>query len=130
MTKEKWKKLLVWVSAYVGTVVFALVGGYFMLKDDDEKVKKTCKNALITYLVFLAIRAFLSIFSYVGGMFDRWYQSGAYDFYNIASALVSIAAIIVYASCAVYTVFRGGLNAPTAPAAPVEETETSATEEA
>ena len=39
-----WKKLFVWISAYLSYIAFALVGGYVFVKEEDEDVKKTSKT--------------------------------------------------------------------------------------
>ena len=47
--------LIVWASAYVNVIVFALCGGYFFLKSDDESLKNETKKALIVTLIFVGI---------------------------------------------------------------------------
>ncbi len=94
---ERWKKVFIWFSCYMGFTSFAIVGGYTILKSENEELKKTTKTAFITCLIFACISAFLSIFSSFAGMSDHYYSSAAYDFYSIASSLVSVAKIIVYA---------------------------------
>lgn len=94
---KKWKEVLIWLSGYINFVAFALVGGYTIVKSEDEDLKKTTKTAFIVTLIFTAISAFLLIFHYFGSMASGYYGSGAYDFYNIASNIVGIAKIIVFA---------------------------------
>lgn len=93
----KWKSVLIWACGYLNFLAFALVGGYCIVKDEDQELKKTVKTAFIVTLIFAAVSAFLSLFSGIGGMFDGWYGSGAYEFYSVAVTLNSIAKIIVYA---------------------------------
>lgn len=50
----KVKKILVWASAYLNVIAFVLVGGYFMLKDSDEKLKELV-NELLLYGEFLLL---------------------------------------------------------------------------
>ncbi len=94
---EKWKKCLIWFSSYIGFTAFAIIGGYTIVKSENEELKKTTKTAFITCLIFACIGAFLSIFSNFAGMSDNYYNSAAYSFYNISSKLVNVAEIIVYA---------------------------------
>ena len=52
---KKTGTLVLWASAYVNLIVFALCGGYVWLKSDDEYLKNETKKALIVSLVFVAI---------------------------------------------------------------------------
>ncbi len=94
---RKWKNCLIWFSAYMSFIAYALVGGYFILKNDDEEYKKTTKKALIVTMIFAAVSGFFSIFTNFAGMSDAYYSSAAYDFYDIATRLVNVAKIAVYA---------------------------------
>ncbi len=93
----KWKKCLVWFSAYISYMAFALVGGYTIVKGDDEELKKTTKLAFVVTMIFAALSAFMSIFYNFASMSDTYYNSGAYDFYNYTNKFIAIAEIIVYA---------------------------------
>lgn len=97
ITTKQWKKLLVWVSAYVNVIVFALVGAYFMLKEEDEDVKRTVKYAFITYVAFVACSAVLNMYSYLGNAFDWDYNSWVYDVYAALVLLNNIGRIVVFA---------------------------------
>ena len=33
---KKWKKCLIWFSSYISFIAFAIVGGYVIIKNDDE----------------------------------------------------------------------------------------------
>ena len=94
---KKWKKCLIWFSSYISFIAFAIVGGYVIIKNDDEELKKTTKLAFIVTLIFAAINAFVSIYYNFLSMGDSYVLSGAYDFYNIFYKLVNIAEIVVYA---------------------------------
>ena len=37
----RWKALFVWLCGYLNIVAFALVGGYMIVKSDDEELKNT-----------------------------------------------------------------------------------------
>lgn len=93
---KKWKEVLIWFSAYISFIAFAIIGGYVIVKSNDDDLKKTAKSALIVSLIFSAISALLLVFHYFASMADGYYSSGAYDFYSITSNLVNIAKIVVY----------------------------------
>ncbi len=100
MKKEwsnKWKKVLIWFSGYFSFIAFAIVGGYTIVKSEDEELKKCTKTAFIVTLIFACLSAFLTIFSSFAGMSESYYSSAAYDFYDIFSKLVSVAKVVVYA---------------------------------
>lgn len=106
VTARNWKKLLVWASAYVNVIVFALVGGYFMLKDDDEEVKRSVKYALLLYLAFTASVAVLNLYSYIGNALDWDYGSWVYELYAALTVLNNIARIVVFATFACIAFFK------------------------
>lgn len=93
---KKWKELLIWFSGYFSFIAFAIVGGYTIIKGENEDLKKTAKQVFIVTLIFAALSAFFSFYSYCLGLFDV-NSSGAYEFANICSQLVAIAKIVVYA---------------------------------
>lgn len=90
-----WKKLFVWISAYLSFVAFAVVGGYVFVKEEDEDVKKQAKLALFVTVIFACISAFLAIYSNCMGMTTT--SGGAYDFYRWFSFFVNIGKIVTYA---------------------------------
>lgn len=94
---KKWKKILIWASAYLSFIAFAFVGGYVLVKSEDDELKKTTKNALIVTLICTAVSAILSVFYNIASLSSGYYSSWAYDFYRITSNLVNIAKIAVYA---------------------------------
>lgn len=89
----KVKKILVWASAYLNVIAFVLVGGYFMLKDSDEKIKRTCKRAFIVWGIFIAINIVLDFFyNFIFGL-DL---STNYRVYNIINTLVNIFSFLTF----------------------------------
>lgn len=104
---KRWKALFMWLCGYLSIVAFALVGGYVIVKSEDEELKKTAKLILIITLIFTAISMFLSIFYSIGNMTNNFYSSGAYDFYNIVQQITTIAKIVVYAVFALIAFFGG-----------------------
>lgn len=103
---NKWKSVLIWISAYISFIAYALVGGYVIVKKEDEELQKTAKNALIVTIIFTALSALLSIFHYIAGFSDNYYSSSAYEFYTTASTIFSIAKIVVYAVFVVLTLMK------------------------
>ncbi len=102
----KWKKVLIWFSGYISFLAFALVGGYTLVKSEDEELKKTAKQTFIVVLIFAAISALLSLFHNVCGLSDKYYSSAEYGAYSILSKLVAIAQVIVYAVFVVTTLVK------------------------
>ncbi len=94
---KKWKTVLIWLCGYLSIAAYALVGGYTIVKTEDDELKQTAKTALIVTLIFTAISAFLAIFNYIGSMADSYYGSSAHSFYTICTSLAGIAKIIVFA---------------------------------
>ncbi len=94
---NKWKKCLIWFSGYMSIVAFAIVGGYAIVKTDDEDLKKTTKVALIVSLIFAAVSGLLTIFYNFISMSNSYYNSLAYDFYNIFTKIVNVAKVVVFA---------------------------------
>ncbi len=95
---NKWKAVLVWLSAYLNFIAFVVVGGYFYVKKEDEELQSATKQAFLVTLGFTAISAFLSIFNYIGGLTNNYYASDAYDFYSVCTTIVGIAKIVVFAT--------------------------------
>ena len=94
---NKWKSVLVWLSAYLNFIAFVVVGGYFYVKKDDEEVQTASRHAFITTLIFSAVSALLSVYNYIGGFVDSYYSSAAYELYSSLNALAGIARIVVFA---------------------------------
>ncbi len=103
---QKWKSVLIWLSAYLNFIAYALIGGYVIVKSEDKELQKTAKNALVVTIAFTALSAFLSLFNYIAGFTDNYYSSDAYTFYSTCSTLVGIARIVVYAIFIVMTLIK------------------------
>ena len=99
--------LIVWASAYVNVIVFALCGGYFFLKSDDECLKNETKKALIVTLVFVGIGMIQSLVSYLFTLCGVSYSGDLYRAHQTIGTLVSVAKIAVYAVFAALSVFGG-----------------------
>ena len=99
--------LIVWASAYVNVIVFALCGGYFFLKSDDESLKNETKKALIVTLIFVGIGMIQSLVSYLFTLCGVSYSGDLYRAHTTIGTLVSVAKIAVYAVFAALSVFGG-----------------------
>lgn len=99
--------LIVWASAYVNVIVFALCGGYFFLKSDDESLKNETKKALIVTLIFVGIGMIQSLVSYLFTLCGVSYPGDLYRAHQTIGSLVSVAKIAVYAVFAALSVFGG-----------------------
>lgn len=99
--------LIVWASAYVNVIVFALCGGYFFLKSDDESLKNETKKALIVTLIFVGIGMIQSLVSYLFTLCGVSYSGDLYRAHQTIGSLVSVAKITVYAVFAALSVFGG-----------------------
>ncbi len=108
---SKWKSVLVWLSAYLNFIAFVIVGGYFHIKKEDEKVQSATKHAFLTTLIFSAINAFFSIYNYIGNLTDSYYLSTAYEVYSVCTNIVSIARIVVFATFIILTLVKKDASA-------------------
>lgn len=104
---KKFGALIVWASAYVNMIVFALCGGYFFLKSDDESLKNETKKALIVTLIFVGIGMIQSLVSYLFTLCGVSYSGDLYRAHQTIGTLVSVAKIAVYAVFAALSVFGG-----------------------
>lgn len=73
--KKNLAEVLIYLSAYIGGAVFALVGGYFFLKCRDENIKKPLKTALMLFVVFLGADAVALIFEDLLSAVEVWNAS-------------------------------------------------------
>lgn len=94
---KNWKDVLIWLSGYFSLITYAIVGGYVIVKSDDEELKKTAKTTFIVTLIFTALSALLALYNYCGSFADAYYSSVAYKVYTISNTVLGIAKIIVYA---------------------------------
>ena len=118
----RWKALLLWLCGYLSFMAFALVGGYVIVKSEDEELKKTAKLILILTLIFTAISMFFSIYNGIGSMFGNYYSSIAYMIYDILDLIVTVVKIAVFVLFAALSFFQGNSE-------PVQEEPTAKPEE-
>ena len=124
----RWKALFIWLSGYLSIIAFALVGGYAIVKSEEEELKKTAKQAFVVTLIFTLLSMFFSLYSAIGGMTDNYYMSDAYEAYNIMLSIVNIAKIIVFVVFGALAFFKVKAN-PANPAAEEKAEEKAAEEE-
>lgn len=92
----KWKNIIAWVSSFVGTIAFILVGGYIWQKGTEEE-KNNLKNVFIVHLVFIAVGALITLVDTLAfSIFGASYSSGFYNFWRIFKALVVVASLITH----------------------------------
>lgn len=103
---RRWKALLIWASGYLSFIAYAIVGGYVIVKSDDEELKDTAKKAFIVTLIFTAISMFFSIYNSIGALSSSYYSSGAYVAYGVLQMIVNIAKIAVYVVFALLSFFN------------------------
>ena len=103
---NKWKSVLIWLSAYLNFISFVLVGGYFYVKGEDEELQTATKRAFLLTLGFTAVSALLSIFNYIGGLTNNYYASSAYEFYSVSVTIVNIIKILVFATFIILTLVK------------------------
>lgn len=103
---RRWKALLIWASGYLSFIAYAIVGGYVIVKSDDEELKDTAKKAFIVTLIFTAISMFFSIYNSIGALSSSYYSSGAYVTYGVLQMIVNIAKIAVYVVFALLSFFN------------------------
>ena len=102
-----WKKIFILLSGYVNFIAFAVVGGLVCYKTEDEELKKTAKLTLIISLIFFGLLAIFAIYNYIGGMFNGYFSSTAYDVYVIINNIILIAEIVVYAVLIIMELVKG-----------------------
>ena len=68
--KFDWRKIAIWITAYLDIVAFVLVGGYFFLKEkEDETLQKTLKQAFLFKVLVFGVGLLTTFFHTVGGLF-------------------------------------------------------------
>ena len=103
---QKLSKLLIWLAGYVSFIAFAIVGGYTLVKIDDEELKLTTKRVFVVSLVYYALLGFMSILTHFGSMNSGYYGSGFYEFCSVTISLIEIIKIIFFAVCMLLVMFK------------------------
>jgi len=100
---SRWMKVILWVSAYLNAIAFALVCGYVWCKPERENVKAESKRVFIVWLVFTAVNAVLTVIYKVMNLASV--STGAWRFYNVVNGIVSILNVVLFAAGALYAFF-------------------------
>jgi len=98
---------LVFLSGYLGIAALVLVGGYVLLKEESEKLKRCVMYSLILFLGFLVASIVLEVLGSVLSIFNfnNWmYEVDViYTIYNVFRSIISsfinilgIAKIVVF----------------------------------
>lgn len=103
---KKAASLIVWASAYVNVIVFALCGGYAWFKSNDDTVKNETKKALIVTILFTAVGMIQSFVGQCLSLFGVSYGSDLYSAHQMIANVISIANIVVYAVFALLAFFK------------------------
>ena len=114
---NRWKKALIWLSGYLSFIAYAIVGGYVIVKSEDEELRKTAKTAFIVTLIFTVLEALYSILSSINSL--SGYNAGLGEFLSWYNFFLRIAEIAVYAVFIVQALFFG--SSQSAPAAKEEK---------
>lgn len=112
----KWKKALIWLCGYLHIAAFALVGGYVIVKSDDDELKAETKRAFVVTLIVTAVAAVLLIMRSFGGFSDNYYGSGFADFVDACERILAIAKPIVFAVFLLLALFGKPADGKSAPA--------------
>lgn len=78
---------LVYLCGYLGITALILVGGYILLKEESEKLKKCVAYAVVLYLAFLAVSIVLGL---IGNVFDILNFNGWMYSVDVISTIYSI----------------------------------------
>ena len=103
---KKATSLIVWASAYVNVIVFALCGGYAWFKSNDETVKNETKKALIVTLLFTAVGIIQTFVGQCLSLFDVSYGSDLYTAHQKIANVITIAEVVIYAVFALLAFFK------------------------
>lgn len=92
---------LVYLCGYLGITALVLVGGYILLKEESEKLKKCVAYALVLYLAFLAVSLVIGL---VGNVFDILNFNGWMYSVDVISTIYSIIRAILSTLSSIVTV--------------------------
>jgi len=99
---------LVFLSGYAGLTVIALVAGYVLLKEENEKLRKFAAYTIALYVGFMLVSLCISALDNVIDVInvDNWmYGGGFYDVFNVIIStlnyIVSLAQKVVFGLLAV-----------------------------
>lgn len=102
---NRWKKALIWLSGYLSFIAYAIVGGYVIVKSEDQELRKTAKTAFVVTLIFTAIGALQNILAQINNR--SGYSAGFGEFLAWLGFFVMLAEIAVYATFIIMSLFGG-----------------------
>lgn len=102
--KKPWIKLIIWVSAFVSPIVYALVGGFIFLSVEDEELREENKKVFKIGLIFLCCSILMSVWSHILGMVE--YTYGSHRAYTVASNVVSLIKILCFVAFGMVAIFK------------------------
>lgn len=102
---NRWKKALIWLSGYLSFIAYAIVGGYVIVKSEDQELRKTAKTAFVVTLIFTAIGALQNILTQINNR--SGYSAGFGEFLAWLGFFVMLAEIAVYATFIIMSLFGG-----------------------
>ena len=106
--KKKILNLLIYISAYIGGIVYVVFGGFVFLKTKDEDTKKTLKTSLYLFLGFFAAGLLTNIIStLVFNVFGVASYGGFYTFMTKLNSLISFAHAVTFAVMGIISLCTG-----------------------
>lgn len=106
--KKKILNLLIYISAYIGGIVYVVFGGFVFLKTKDEDTKKTLKTSLYLFLGFFAAGLLTNIIStLVINIFGVASYGGFYTFMTKLNSLISFAHAVTFAVMGIISLCTG-----------------------
>ena len=105
---KNWKKALLWLSGYLSIIAFAVVGGYIIVRSEDQDLRRSAKTCFIVVLIFAAIDAFVLILNNILGLS---YSGGFADFLRWFDFFETLARVAVFAVFTVMALVGGGQRA-------------------
>lgn len=104
---NNWQKLLMWVAGYVSFIGYILVGGYFIIKGDDD-LKAEAKKGLIVSLIFLVLDMLILLIN----NFTTLSSTSSVEGMIIFGAIVSIAKVATFIVMAALAFFSKAKEEP------------------
>lgn len=99
MFNGKWTRkllnVLLWVSGYLSFIAYVIVGGYAIIKGDEEQ-KLVAKRVFVVTLLFLGVTTVLDLINNFGVMASGYYSSWVYDFYVTMYRIVNFAEVGIF----------------------------------
>ena len=106
--KKKILNLLIYISAYIGGIVYVVFGGFVFLKTKDEDTKKTLKTSLYLFLGFFAAGLLSNIIStLVFNVFGVASYGGFNSFIGKLNYLILFAKMVTFAVMGIISLCTG-----------------------